>query len=160
MSIIDTSYSTELAWIRLFERKRGMKEKMGDHSQERRNHPRTAIELHVEYKKLNSFFHDYTRNISQGGTFIHTPKPLEVGTELIFKLSVPEIKEPLCLLGQVKWIVLQEDGSDLSERKAPGMGIQFIYQSEENRLQVVSTVERLMKKHLGELVFAKLMGKR
>jgi len=133
---------------------------MDDNSQERRNHPRTAIELHVEYKKLNSFFHDYTRNISHGGTFIRTPKPLEVGTEFIFKLSVPELKEPLCLLGQVKWIVRPDDTGDLPERKAPGMGIQFIYESEENRLQVISTVERLMKKHLGELAFAKLLGQK
>ena len=47
---------------------------------DRRSNLRAAIELNVEYKRLNTFFADYTRNISKGGTFIKTDKPLEVGT--------------------------------------------------------------------------------
>jgi type IV pilus assembly protein PilZ len=130
---------------------------MEENPSDRRTYPRTAIELNVEYKKLNTFFHDYTRNISQGGTFIRTPKPLDVGTEFIFKLTVPELLEPLSLRGQVKWIVLEEDAGKDPEKPDPGMGIQFLYQSEEDRLRVEATVERLMKKHLGELAFARLM---
>jgi type IV pilus assembly protein PilZ len=130
---------------------------MEENPNDRRNYPRTAIELNVEYKKLNTFFHDYTRNISQGGTFIRTPKPLDVGTEFVFKLTVPELLEPLSLRGQVKWIVLQADAGKDPEKPDPGMGIQFLYQSEEDRLRVEATVERLMKKHLGELAFAKLL---
>jgi type IV pilus assembly protein PilZ len=42
--------------------------------------PRAPIELKVEYKRINSFFADYTRNISKGGTFIKTTKPLAIGT--------------------------------------------------------------------------------
>src|SRR6516164_2182390 len=49
-----------------------------------RTHPRAPIELKVDYKKLNSFFADYTRNISKGGTFIKTRKPLPVGTRFLF----------------------------------------------------------------------------
>ncbi len=126
---------------------------------ERRSFPRTSIELNVEYKKLNTFFHDYTRNISQGGPFIRTPKPLEVGTEFIFKLKVPELLEPLSLRGQVKWIVREDDVGRDPDKPEAGMGIQFLYASEEDRLRVESTVERLMKKHLGEVAFAKLMSK-
>ena len=37
---------------------------------------RAPIELKVEYKRLNTFFADYTRNISRGGTFIGTDKPV------------------------------------------------------------------------------------
>ena len=33
---------------------------------ENREHGRAPIELKVDYKKLNSFFADYTRNISKG----------------------------------------------------------------------------------------------
>lgn len=126
---------------------------------ERRTHPRTSIELNVEYKKLNTFFHDYTRNISAGGTFIRTPKPLDVGTEFIFKLRVPELLEPLSLRGQVKWIVREEDVGRDPDKPEAGMGIQFVYETEEDRLRVESTVERLMKKHLGEVAYAKLMHK-
>jgi type IV pilus assembly protein PilZ len=113
----------------------------------------------VTYKKLNTFFHDYTRNISKGGTFIRTPKPLDVGTEFLFKLLVPELMEPLTLTGKVKWVVTEEDRGKNEEYPDPGMGIQFLYDTDEDRLRVEATVERLMKKHLGERAFAKLMGK-
>ena len=42
---------------------------------DRRIGSRQAIELSVEYKRLNTFFADYTRNISKGGTFIRTERP-------------------------------------------------------------------------------------
>ena len=44
----------------------------------------------VDYKRLNTFFADYTKNISKGGTFIRTSKPLDVGTEFVFVLTVPD----------------------------------------------------------------------
>ncbi len=43
----------------------------------------------MEYKRLNTFFYDYTKNISKGGTFIKTEKPLDIGTIFLFKLMVP-----------------------------------------------------------------------
>lgn len=128
--------------------------------EERRKDPRTPIELKVTYKKLNTFFHDYTKNISKGGTFIRTDKPLDPDTEFLFKLVVPELMDPLTLRGKVKWVVAEEDVTEEEEDKEhPGMGIQFLYASDEERLRIEATVERLMKKHLGERAFAKLMGK-
>jgi len=132
---------------------------MAEDPKDRRQYPRAAIDLNVEYKKLNTFFHDYTRNISQGGTFIRTPNPLEVGTEFMFKLTVPELLEPLSIRGRVKWIVFLENAAVAPENPEPGMGIKFLYESDEDRLRVESTVERLMTKHLGELAYAKLMKK-
>ena len=128
--------------------------------EERRDAPRTFIELKVTYKRLNTFFHDYTRNISKGGTFIRTPKPLDVGTEFLFKLLVPELLDPLTLHGKVQWVVSEEEaGQEGAKSAEPGMGIEFLFASDEERLMVESTVERLMKKHLGERAYAKLMGK-
>ena len=43
---------------------------MADEPPERRAEVRRPIELKVEYKRLNTFFADYTKNISRGGTFI------------------------------------------------------------------------------------------
>src|SRR5438270_761721 len=69
----------------------------------RRLELRVPIELKVEYKKLNSFFSDYTKNICKGGTFIRTKKPLDVGTVFLFKLMVPRMKEALAIRGAVWW---------------------------------------------------------
>src|SRR4051794_36248037 len=79
---------------------------------DRRRDARAPIELRVEYKRLNSFFADFTRNISKGGTFIVTNKPLPFGTEFVFRLGVPTLVEPLELHGKVAWIVTSEQATD------------------------------------------------
>lgn len=126
------------------------------HDGEQRQDVRAAIELKVEYKRLNTFFADYTKNISKGGTFIKTKKPLDVGTEFLFKLQVPSLPAPLELRGQVKWVVPDESADP---GQSAGMGIRFIYESDEERARIEDTVERLMVESLGYHLSSKLLGK-
>jgi len=129
----------------------------GDGSQQnadRRVDTRAAIELKVEYKRLNSFFADYTRNISRGGTFIRTDRPLGIGTEFLFRMTVPKLVEPLVLRGKVQWIIRPEDAGDDEE---PGMGIGFLYNSEADRARLGAAVEKLMIDSLGPVLYEKLM---
>src|SRR4051812_33517113 len=91
---------------------------------ERRTNDRHAIELKVEYKRLNTFFADSPKNISKGGTFIRTDKPLGVGTEFVFALSIPQLSEPVRLKGRVIWTTPVEGAT---EESPPGMGIRFQY---------------------------------
>ena len=114
------------------------------------------IALKVEYKRLNSFFADYTKNISRGGTFIRTSNPLSIGTEFMFHLVVPSL-EPLSIRGKVQWAVAEENATEDQE---PGMGIGFVYESEADRDRIASTVERLMIEQLGPVLYEKLLGKR
>ena len=85
---------------------------------DRRREARAPIELKVEYKRLNTFFYDYTKNISKGGTFIKTEKPLDIGTIFLFKLMLPAQSEPLALRGEVRWVV--KDGAPLPPQVARG----------------------------------------
>lgn len=126
-------------------------------SQDRRSSSRSAIELSVEYKRLNTFFADYTRNISKGGTFIRTDRPLGLGTEFIFALRIRSLEEPLRLRGRVKWVVRPEEATP--EQQA-GMGIEFVWDSEDERIATERVVERLMAAELGEALAARLLGKR
>ena len=132
---------------------------MSDNDPNRRTHERVPIELKVEYKRLNTFFADYTKNISKGGTFIKTPKALKPGTEFIFKLTVPSVGEAISLTGRVMWVVREgeEPPPQAPDATEPGMGIRFIYESDEERRKVHSTVERLMVGSLGPLLYSKLM---
>ena len=127
---------------------------------ERRDDPRLPIELRVEYKKLNTFFADYTKNICKGGTFIRTQKPLEEGTIFLFQLSVPTLKAPIGIRGEVKWV--KREGPAFSpgidENHEPGMGIRFIYDTPGEREAVEGTVERMMVESLGPLLSGKLIG--
>lgn len=125
-------------------------------SSERRFGSRTPIELKVEYKRLNTLFADYTRNISKGGTFIRTKKPLKIGTEFLFALSAPQMSEPIRILGRVQWIT---DEASATEERPAGMGIRFVYADDDERARVEGTVERLMSSELGDALSAKLLGR-
>lgn len=121
---------------------------------DQREHPRAPIALKVEYKRLNSFFADYTRNISKGGTFIRTERPLPIGTEFHFELTIPNLSEPLRLRGKVQWIVMPDLADSETE---PGMGIGFIYDTEAERERIEATVEELMIQSLGPVLYEKLL---
>ena len=126
----------------------------------RRQEPRAPIELKVEYKRLNTFFQDYTKNISRGGTFIKTRKPLPVGTEFIFKLVLPVLDQPLELHGEVRWVVREGEAPPpgIAEGHEEGMGIRFIYDDDGQRLAVSRKVEKLMVDSLGPLLYSRLMA--
>ena len=115
---------------------------------------RAPIELKVEYKRLNSFFADYTRNISKDGTFIATARPLPIGTEFVFKLTIPTMSDALALQGKVAWIVKENEAT---EAQPAGMGIRFNYATAEERALVHDVVQKLMISSLGEHVARRLL---
>jgi type IV pilus assembly protein PilZ len=129
---------------------------------DRRREQRAPIELKVEYKRLNTFFYDYTKNISKGGTFIKTDKPLAVGTVFLFELQLPSQTAPLPLRGEVRWVVKEgeplpphvPEGHDL------GMGIRFVYDGPEQRHALERLVEKMMVDSLGQLIYARLVKDR
>jgi type IV pilus assembly protein PilZ len=127
-----------------------------DPDPERRESARRPIELKVEYKRLNTFFADYTKNISRGGTFIKTARPLPVGTEFLFKLFIPGRAEPLTIHGEVQRIV---SGEDIDHDGTPdvGMAIKFVYRLGDNQAEIAQTVEGIMTESLGPRLYAKLM---
>jgi type IV pilus assembly protein PilZ len=130
-----------------------------------REDDRAAVTLKVGYTRLNTFFADYTRNISKGGTFIRTSQPLDLGTEFIFELTVPSAEAPsaeqtgpselkIQLTGVVKWIVSE---AEATAEKPAGMGIQFVFKDDDERARVQAMVTDLMKASLGEHLAQKLL---
>jgi type IV pilus assembly protein PilZ len=119
-----------------------------------RREPRIPIELRVEYRRLNSFFADYTKNISKGGTFIRTAKPLPPGTEFVFVLIIPKLPEPLRLNGEVVWTV---EPTRASDDNPPGMGIRFKYLDDAEREATEEIVGKLVKSELGDHISERLL---
>ena len=117
----------------------------------RRAHARKPIELKVEYKRLNTFFADYTRNISKGGTFIKTRKTLPIGTRFLFRLTVPGRPKPFELNGEVVHATVSGD--------EPGMGIRFVWSHDGERAAFQRVVEALMSESLGPLAAQQLLKK-
>jgi type IV pilus assembly protein PilZ len=110
----------------------------------------------VDYKRVNTFFADYAKNISKGGTFIQTDKPLDVGTEFVFLLSIPGRDAPIELRGQVMWTVTP---ASATQEHPAGMGIRFRFDRDQERRSLHGLVESLMSDKLGTQVAQKLLGK-
>jgi type IV pilus assembly protein PilZ len=123
---------------------------------DRRTSLRHKIALRVDYKRMNTFFADYAKNISKGGTFIKTSKPLDVGTEFMFVLSIPGQADQLRLKGTVMWTV---DESQSNDDRPAGMGIRFNFTDDDERKQLEQFVAKLMADKLGKHVAEKLLGK-
>jgi molecular chaperone DnaK len=99
-------------------KEKGLMEKRGA---ERRQHARRPISILVKYRTLDTFFYDYALNISHGGIFIKTRKPLARGAEVELEFEVPVSPAPFKTNGRVARVTLP--GED--EMEPAGMGIEF-----------------------------------
>ncbi|HEX7603821.1 MAG TPA: PilZ domain-containing protein, partial [Polyangiaceae bacterium] len=95
----------------------------------------------------------------KGGTFIRTTKPLEVGTEFMFVLSLPATDAQVKLRGKVMWVTTEAE-ADEKQEKPPGMGIRFLFKDDGERNAVDDYVEKLMSEALGEHISTKLLAKK
>ncbi len=129
---------------------------------EKRQAERAAITLRVDYKRLNTFFADYTKNISKGGTFIKTAKPLDIGTEFVFVLSLPAQDTQLKLRGKVIWVTTEAQAAVAQnpDGRTPGMGIRFLFKDDSERDALDAVVEKLMSDALGEHISGKLLARK
>jgi type IV pilus assembly protein PilZ len=123
---------------------------------ERRRDARESIELVVRYQRMNTFFADYAKNISRGGTFVATPEPLPPDTEFVFSIGVPELPSPLQLRAKVMWMTTADAASKV---QPPGMGIQFQYHDADERRRTEGLIERLMVKQLGKRHAERILGR-
>lgn len=92
-----------------------------------RNEKRVSKTLTLTYKDKNAFLKAYTEDVSSGGIFIQTKKPLPQGEQFILKLQLPNIPEPLGINAIVAWS--RGEGG----KGAPGMGVRFQEMSEKDR---------------------------
>ena len=112
-----------------------------------RSSSRAPLRLRVDYERMNSFFADYTKNFSKGGTFIKTARPLPVGTRCHFSFTLPALPDPLMLEGEVSWMVTPEDAQ--ARNQDAGMGIKFVFKDAAAQREFEALVERMMEESLG-----------
>jgi len=86
----------------------------------------------VEYESMEDFLVDYTGNLSVGGMFIVTGRPLPKGTRLRMSFKLPGDEETIEAMGVVRWAVQPSS----SEPMRPGMGISFEELGEVDRARV------------------------
>ena len=107
-----------------------------------RRHPRIKKSLVLTYQDHTGFVKAYTGNISQGGLFIKTQKPLEKGEDFLLKLTLPGITNTLNIKCNVRWVRKIQ----LDVHRPSGMGVQFCKMSPEDHTTLKQYLRTVMGK--------------
>jgi type IV pilus assembly protein PilZ len=105
----------------------------------KRRATRLHHEIPVAYRSVGSFLTDWATNISHGGLFINTRKPLPVGTDVKIIIQLPGASFPTQLDGRVTRVTEFDNHANM----VPGMGIQFLALDDAQRAELDVLVERL-----------------
>lgn len=101
---------------------------------DQRDHPRLPIKINVDFTSDDSVQNVFALNISAGGIFLASHKPLPPGSTVVLHLNLPSLDSAVEVLGEVVWNNLHpEDNNGLPE----GMGIRFL------------NLDSLVKEHIG-----------
>jgi len=103
---------------------------------ERRKTPREDLVVRVAYETVDELFSDFTRNINEGGLFIESDAPRELGTRIELHFRLPGSDEPITAHGTVVHV---SDGA----AGAPGMGVEFEPLDADTRRRVNELVRAL-----------------
>lgn len=103
---------------------------------ERRTHERIVVDLEVDYCAADTFLFAYITDISAVGIFIRTNNPEPPGTHINLRFTAPSGRI-LRYQGEVVWINPPQPG----ESRNPGMGVQFINLTDEQRGELLHLVK-------------------
>ncbi len=104
-----------------------------------RKSDRLSHELLVAYRTVDGFITDWAVNISKGGIYINTRKPLSVGTTVRLIISLPGTEFPFDLSGKV----MRVNEFDNPSNQVPGMGIEFVDVDDDKRSRIERFVNTL-----------------
>ena len=107
----------------------------------KRRATRLHHEIPVAYRTVGSFLTDWATNLSRGGMFINTRKPLPVGTAVKILLHLPGTKFPCQLDGRVTRVTEFDNHANL----VPGMGVEFTSVDEAKLRELDAFVDRLRR---------------
>ena len=104
---------------------------------DRRITPRADLIVRVDYQTVDQLFSEFARNINEGGLFVETDSPPEVGTPVELQFKIPGSVEPIQVTG---FVVRLSEGDD---ENPPGMGIEFENLDDQARKYINELVRKL-----------------
>jgi len=102
---------------------------------------RVSVEVRVDLRSENTFFTGFSENISEGGLFIATEAPHEIGDELDIELSLMGGGHRIAQKVVVRWIRPAEAAGGLPA----GMGVQFLVLTEHEKVALQEFVDSRIK---------------
>ena len=99
---------------------------------ETRKAKRKLLSVKIRYKSANvdEFVEHYSKDISKGGVFIKTNKPLAIGTLLKFEFQLRDQSSVIRGVGRVAW---KRDETNETPQSPSGMGVKFVKMDSESR---------------------------
>ena len=91
-----------------------------------RKYPRYSISIKVTFQSKEHFLEEYAKDISKGGLFVATDKPLPLESKIELILSLPEINNEVKIIAEVVHVFGSEQAKLLDNKRVPGMGVQFL----------------------------------
>jgi uncharacterized protein (TIGR02266 family) len=95
----------------------------GARASEQRHHTRVAVEAEVTIDSEHNFYYGLSENLSEGGLFVSTYQPEELGRELELTFTLPGTPDPLRVRARVQWV---REYSPQNCEVPSGIGLQFI----------------------------------
>lgn len=111
----------------------------GDHGRPTRRTLRAPTHLKVRATRGSTIEVVSSRNISEGGLFLVTRRPLAPGTPLHLEIDGGDGSAPIEVEGTVTWV----RGADY-EKGPTGMGIRFDHPDPEKQAAITALVERAL----------------
>ena len=112
---------------------------------DQRRDSRESVTLFVEYEGADDLVGDYTENLSSGGTFVATNRPLPIGTEIKLVLKFPGLLEPISIVGTVRWTRGTRGEADVvGDGEEAGAGIEFAPGPARDQLAMM--IEKIRKR--------------
>lgn len=115
---------------------------MGETAQQswadRRSAPRVVLKTEVTFSSQSNFYTGFLDNISEGGLFIATYQPAEIGTMMRLEFSLPDDAEPVAVEAEVRWLRPPNEASEVP----PGLGLRFVDLKAKDRARIEAFTKR------------------
>jgi type IV pilus assembly protein PilZ len=108
-----------------------------DRDLERRRSDRVGLLVRVDYKTVDELFSEFARNINEGGLFVETDTPPEIGASVALQFKIPGSDDPIQVMGRV----VRVSPGDMQE--PPGIGIEFENLDDQSRNLINDLVRHL-----------------
>jgi len=115
-----------------------MSAKSQGREKDRRHASREPIKIPIDYSAVDVFFSEFASNINEGGMFIETDTPAELGDMVQLQMRFPQLEGPVQVGGRVAWTSDGKDGAP------PGMGIEFQDLTPEAR-DTINEIVRMLR---------------
>jgi type IV pilus assembly protein PilZ len=96
--------------------------------------------LFAEYGSERELYVSYMPFIKEGGLFVRTTNEIEIGTEVLLSVTLPDSLEA----SEIKGIVTWHTPIAVQSGTPPGVGVSFTDDPDKIRYQIEKTIARLL----------------